>query len=213
MAFLKTAQPPPQFWSFQAAASLKALDVMTRANTSSPRTLRRLVGNHLSHTDSASEMTLAELTMVVIATAQPFPRHKKPVLSWNGISLGNSLREKRAGEIKITKYKLAADCVLFSLAHLAMSDWLLAAVMLRVTSFFHVSFGSKEERSLVEWVQRSLVECYLESAPQYTWQREKVSSRVNVDLGMEAKGFVGWGVVGLFPMVLMLSGVCTVMGH
>lgn len=50
------------------------------------------------------------------------------------------------GEIKITKYKLAADCVLFSLAHLAMSDLLLAAVMLRVTSFTHVSLGSKEER-------------------------------------------------------------------
>lgn len=30
---------------------------------------------------------------------------------------------------------------------------------------------------------------------------------------MEAKGFVEWGGVGLFPMVLMHSGVCTVMGH
>lgn len=42
------------------------------------------------------------------------------------------------------------------------------------------------------WVQRTLVECYLESAPPYTWQRGKVSLRVNVDLGMEAKGFVEW---------------------
>lgn len=85
------------------------------------------------------------------------------------------------GEIKITKYKLAANCVLLSLAHLAMSDLLLAAVMLRVTSFYSCVPWFKGRKMSV-WVQRSLVECYLESAPQYTWQRGKVSFRVNVDL-------------------------------
>lgn len=74
------AQLPLQFWSFQAAASLKALDVMTRGKHDSRRMLGSLLGNHLSHVDRASEMTLAGITMVAITTAQSFPWHKKPVL-------------------------------------------------------------------------------------------------------------------------------------
>lgn len=113
-----------------------------------------------------------------------------------------------AGKIKTSKYKLAANCVLFSLAHLAISDSLLAAIMLRVTSCCSCVPWLKGRKMSI-WVQRSLVECYLESAPQYTCQRGEVAFRVNVDLGMEAKGFVEWGVVGLvFHGKLSYAQVC-----
>lgn len=64
--------------SFQKAASLKALDVMTRGKREQPQDA--CLGNHLSCVDRVSEMTLAVITMVMITTAQPFPWHKKPVL-------------------------------------------------------------------------------------------------------------------------------------
>lgn len=86
--------------------------------------LGRLLGNHLSHIDRTSEITLAinngsDSNNTAFSPAQ----ETSSVMKWD--FPGNSLREKWVGEIKITKYKRAADCVLFSLAHLAMSDLLL----------------------------------------------------------------------------------------